>query len=85
MNWRMLYKIRAGLADKNVATHVVVGNERDCYGVIAYTSNEFTAYQIRREVIKDGGSNVKILPNTDNSAKIIEQEIESHFFNKVRK
>jgi hypothetical protein len=83
MSWRAFSNIRAGLADKDVATHIVVGCEKgDRYGIITYTSNEFTAYQIRRMLLKDGGSNISILPNTIESIKKIEQEIENRFFTK---
>lgn len=85
MDWRKNDRIRIGLCRKELSTHIIVGIENNMhYGVIAYTNNEFTAHQIRKIVIADGGEDVEIIRNNNNATRKIDNRIENFFFNKQR-
>jgi hypothetical protein len=85
MDWRRNKHISVGLCRKEMSTHIVVGTEKNMhYGIIAYTNNEFTAYQVRKVVMADGGEDVEIICNNNNATRKIDSKIEKSFFNKQR-
>jgi hypothetical protein len=90
MNWRTRLAT-AGVYIRTFpfkeALFMVVGSlpgESNYHGVIAYTDNEFLAYRIRREVIKDGSKDVKVVKYNLNAIKWNDNKIEDSFFSKSR-
>lgn len=69
------------LTTKDNATHVIVGREPGKhFGIVGYTRNQFDAYRVRKELIADGGQDIKVAPATDRVLEAIDNDIEKNFF-----